>query len=71
MPNINSYSDSNNNVVEEVDDFDDDSSQTVYVGATGNKYHRESCSTLKGGGRAISLSSAQAEGRTPCKRCKP
>jgi len=45
--------------------------QTVYIGRTGNKYHRKSCSTLKGNGTAISLSEARSQGRTPCKRCKP
>ncbi len=71
MSNTNYDSDSDNSAIEEVDDFDDDSSQTVYIGATGNKYHRESCSTLKGKGRAISKSQAENQGRTPCKRCKP
>ena len=47
------------------------SSETVYIGNTGNKYHRASCSTLKGGGHAISLSEALKQGREPCKRCKP
>lgn len=42
---------------------------TVYIGKTGNKYHTSSCPTLKGGGTAISLSEAQAQGRTACKRC--
>lgn len=48
-----------------------DSSQTVYIGNTGTKYHRQSCSTLKGNGHAISLSEALKQGREPCKRCKP
>lgn len=47
------------------------SSRTVYVGATGNKYHKQGCGTLKGKGHAISLDEALAEGRTPCKRCNP
>ena len=47
------------------------SGETVYVGDTGNKYHRASCSTLKGNGHAISLDKALAEGREACKRCKP
>lgn len=42
---------------------------TVYVGKTGNKYHRSGCPTLKGKGTAISLSQAIAEGRTACQRC--
>lgn len=50
-------------------DADSASADTVYVGKTGNKYHRKSCSTLKGKGRAISLEDAKAAGRQPCKRC--
>lgn len=49
---------------------DSSNSETVYIGKTGNKYHRKSCQTLKGGGRAISLSEAQ-KNRTPCRICKP
>lgn len=44
---------------------------TVYIGATGTKYHRESCSTLNGNGRPISLSDALTQGRAACKVCKP
>jgi hypothetical protein len=46
-------------------------SQTVYRGKTGTKYHRETCPTLKGGGIPISLSDALAQGRDACKVCKP
>lgn len=46
-------------------------SNTVYIGETGDKYHRESCSTLKGNGTPISLEDAIAQGRTACKVCKP
>lgn len=46
-------------------------SRTVYIGKTGTKYHRKTCGTLKGKGRAITLSEALAQGREPCKRCKP
>lgn len=49
-----------------------DSSQpqtyTVYVTATGSKYHRAGCSYLKSS-RAISLADAIAAGYTPCSRC--
>lgn len=44
-------------------------SDTVWIGETGNKYHRQSCPTLKGKGHAISLSEAKAQGREPCKVC--
>lgn len=45
--------------------------KTVYIGKSGNKYHNKDCSTLKGNGNAISVSEAIAQGRTPCKICKP
>lgn len=48
-----------------------DNSATVYIGATGSKYHRKNCRTLKNGGHAISLSNAQARGYTACKVCRP
>lgn len=44
---------------------------TVYIGATGDKYHRASCSSLKGNGKAISLSDALSSGYSACKVCKP
>jgi len=46
-------------------------SNTVYIGKTGTKYHKASCSTLKGKGTAISLSKAKSQGRSACKVCKP
>ena len=46
-------------------------SDTVYIGKTGSKYHRQTCRTLKGNGSAISLSDAKSQGRTACKICKP
>ena len=44
---------------------------TVYRGKTGNKYHRQDCRTLKGGGIALTLEEAQSQGREACKICKP
>ena len=44
--------------------------QTVYIGETGNKYHNETCRTLKNGAFPISLDDALAEGRTACKICR-
>ncbi len=41
----------------------------VYIGETGNKYHKASCRTLKGNGSPITLTEAQAQGRTACKIC--
>lgn len=45
--------------------------ETVYIGKTGTKYHRQDCGTLKGNGTAITLDKAIAQGRTACKTCKP
>lgn len=45
--------------------------ETVYIGKTGTKYHRQDCGTLKGNGTAITLDKAIAKGRTACKICKP
>ena len=43
--------------------------EIVYVGKTGSKYHHKDCSTLKDGAFPMSLSDAEAEGRTSCKVC--
>ena len=43
----------------------------AYDNATGTKYHRYSCPTLKSTHREITLSEALAQGREPCKVCKP
>lgn len=47
----------------------DNQSETVWVGNTGNKYHKQSCRTLKGKGYAITLQQALSEGREACKVC--
>lgn len=44
---------------------------TVYIANTGSKYHRSGCQYLKKSQNAISLSSAKAQGYTPCSRCNP
>ena len=44
-------------------------SQTVYVTATGSKYHRSGCSYLRQSCYAISLNDAKARGYTACSRC--
>lgn len=54
-----------------LEDSPQSNTQTVYIGKTGTKYHRQTCSTLKGNGSAIPLSEALAQGREPCKRCNP
>ena len=44
--------------------------EMVWVGKTGTKYHYQSCPTLKGKGRKITMKEALAQGRTGCKVCK-
>ena len=46
-----------------------DNSEMVWVGETGNKYHKQSCRTLKGKGHQITMKQAIAEGREACKVC--
>ena len=41
----------------------------VWVGKTGNRYHKSTCHTLKGDKYQITLKEAQAKGRTPCGIC--
>lgn len=50
-------------------DSQNKNSQMVWVGNTGNKYHIQSCRTLKGKGHQITLQEALAQGREPCKVC--
>ncbi|MCH4105074.1 MAG: DUF5011 domain-containing protein [Lachnospiraceae bacterium] len=47
------------------------SGDTVYVTATGTKYHRAGCRYLKESSIAMSRSDAIAQGYTPCKVCNP
>ena len=47
------------------------SGDTVYITATGNKYHRAGCRYLKDSSIPISRSDAIAQGYTPCKVCNP
>lgn len=46
-------------------------SVTVYITKTGKKYHLSECSYLRQSKIAISLDDANANGYTPCSRCKP
>ncbi len=43
--------------------------QMVWVGKTGTKYHRQSCPTLKGKGIQITYEQAISQNRQPCKVC--
>ena len=47
------------------------SDTTVYITATGEKYHRWGCQYLSQSCYSISLSDAQSRGYTPCSRCDP
>lgn len=44
---------------------------TVYITATGHKYHRDGCRYLSRSKIPVTLEEAQAEGYTPCSVCKP
>ena len=44
-------------------------SQTVYITATGSKYHRYGCQYLRQSCYSISKSDAKAQGYTACSRC--
>ena len=44
---------------------------TVYITASGSKYHNAGCHYLSGGGAAIKLSQAKARGLEPCSVCGP
>lgn len=46
-------------------------SVTVYITKTGEKYHTSTCSYLKNSKISISKDSAIAQGYTACSRCKP
>jgi biopolymer transport protein ExbD len=44
---------------------------TVYITKTGEKYHRDGCSSLRRSRFAVSLKEAVARGYGTCKNCKP
>ncbi|MEO5644253.1 MAG: hypothetical protein ABIQ40_04750 [Bacteroidia bacterium] len=44
---------------------------TVYITATGKKYHMENCRSLNESKSAVTLSDAIAQGYGPCKVCHP
>jgi biopolymer transport protein ExbD len=49
----------------------DPATLTVYVTKTGEKYHRDGCSSLRKSKFAVSLKEAMARGYGACKNCKP
>lgn len=48
-----------------------DTSATVYVTKTGDKYHRSSCSYLRNSKISINKNDAISQGYTACSRCNP
>jgi hypothetical protein len=48
-----------------------DPNVTVYVTASGKKYHTQGCSSLRSSSIPMKLSDAVAAGYTPCSRCNP
>ena len=44
---------------------------TVYITDTGERYHKEDCSSLRRSKHAITLYEAIEEGYTPCHNCNP
>lgn len=50
-----------------------DSAETVYVTASGKRYHRKNCSYISNSTskRSVSLKEAAREGYSACSRCKP
>ncbi len=49
----------------------DNTKITVYITKTGEKYHRDGCSSLSRSKIAISLKDAISKKYTPCKKCNP
>lgn len=49
----------------------DESSITVYITDTGERYHRGDCQYLRYSKHAVSLKEAKRQGYTPCKVCRP
>ena len=68
VENISENSDSSEHVTQN-NISPDDKSETVYVTASGKKYHKNGCSYLTSTQRSVSLTEAQSKGYTPCSRC--
>ena len=54
-----------------VDAQQDPAKITVYITKTGEKYHRDGCSSLRRSRFAVSLKEAVARGYGACKNCNP
>ena len=60
---------SNKSHSDKASDKTDESADTVYITASGTKYHILSCSYLTENKTSVSLSKAKEQGYTPCSRC--
>lgn len=49
----------------------EDQERVVYVGKTGERFHRASCRTLRNAGSPVSIAEARRRGLTACGVCKP
>ncbi len=47
----------------------DNSSEFVFISKSGEKYHKENCSSLKSNSEKITLKQAKEIGKEPCKIC--
>lgn len=47
------------------------SGSTVYITASGEKYHAAGCGSLRKSSQPLSLAQAKAQGYTPCGQCEP
>lgn len=49
---------------------EENANEVVYITKSGDKFHSQSCSYARGA-TAVSRSQAVADGKSPCKKCKP
>ncbi len=47
----------------------ENSDEYVWITKSGEKYHKENCSSLKKNSKKITLTQAQQSGKEPCKMC--
>lgn len=68
----NDTSEQSSKISNEDNNYDNDrSNDIVYITATGSKYHRSYCRTVKGGSTEITRGDAEAQGYDACKVCNP
>lgn len=64
-----SFSETENTSDSNESNIDNATAETVYITASGTKYHRNNCSYLSKSKISISLSKAVEQGYSPCSRC--